>query len=213
MNKNMDGLKDPTLEAAERREAVRKAIEGSHDVFDNPGIELNQRYVSDAAVTGGASMPDYTVDPELFYEPTSFPGARLPHAWVARDGHRESILYLCGQGKFTLLTGPSGEGWREAAKAAEKTFGVPITVHVIGPGQEYEDMYHDFARMRETRDDGALLVRPDVYVGWRADSFGDNATQDLLAALGQILGRDPAKQTGDASTEEEKWQGFGEKVF
>jgi len=41
-------------------------------------------------VSDGTPEPAYTRDPELYYHPTTWPGARLPHAWLGRDGHRVS---------------------------------------------------------------------------------------------------------------------------
>jgi hypothetical protein len=37
--------------------------------------------------------------------------------------------------------------------------------------------------------DGALLVRPDDFVGWRADKLPRSPRTDLSRALCQILGR------------------------
>ena len=42
---------------------------------------------------------------------------RLPHAWLSHGEGRFSTLDLLGQG-LTLLTGPEGRAWPEAAKAA-----------------------------------------------------------------------------------------------
>ncbi|KUO12421.1 hypothetical protein AQJ58_09370 [Streptomyces sp. DSM 15324] len=49
-----------------------------------------------------------------------------------------------------------------------KEFGLAIATAVIGPGQEYEDPYGDWARLREIGDPGALLVRPDNHVAFFA---------------------------------------------
>ena len=138
-------------------------------------------------------MPPYGTDAEDWYQPTSFPGAHLPHGWVFKQGHKTSLLYLCGDGRFTLLTGNSGIGWREATRAAEAVFGIRIVVHVIGPGQEYEDLYGDFARISEIHESGALLVRPDLHVGWRSRQWSDSAAEELNSALGSILGMEPGK--------------------
>ena len=37
--------------------------------------------------------------------------------------------------------------------------------------------------------DGALLVRPDDFVAWRADQLPHSPEDDLGRVLGQILGR------------------------
>jgi 2,4-dichlorophenol 6-monooxygenase len=187
MRRNMALLKESGPEAAERRMALRAAIDQSDYVYNCHGVEMNQRYISDAVVTDGQKPPEYTRDPELYYQLTSFPGARLPHAWLARDGARISTLALCGDGKFTLLTGLGGEAWIEAAATVAAQYGVPIRTHIIGPGCAIEDPHGDFARIREAGESGALLVRPDVYVGWRAGSVSADAADRLRVAMATIL--------------------------
>ena len=45
---------------------------------------------------------------------------------------------------------------------------MPVSAVVIGPGREVTDLYFDWAKLREVEEDGALLVRPDKHIGWRA---------------------------------------------
>ncbi len=59
----------------------------------------------------GTPEPEYTRDPELYYHPTTWPGARLPHCWLGSDGHEISTQDLAGHGRFALLTGISGQAW------------------------------------------------------------------------------------------------------
>ena len=68
-------------------------------------------------MTDGQPEPAFEKDRELHYQPTTWPGARLPHVWVfGRDGKKVSTLDLCGHGEFTLLTGIGGEAWVAAAE-------------------------------------------------------------------------------------------------
>jgi 2,4-dichlorophenol 6-monooxygenase len=60
---------------------------------------------------------------------------------------------------------------------------------VIGPGRELEDLFGDWAALREIEDTGCLLVRPDQYVGFRAMHLAEDAAASLTGALRQILGR------------------------
>ncbi len=50
--------------------------------FDAHGVEMNQRYRSGAVVADGSPSRHFDRDPELHYQPTTWPGARLPHAWL-----------------------------------------------------------------------------------------------------------------------------------
>lgn len=112
------------------------------------------------------------------------PGTRVPHAWVFVGGKRTSTLDLLGAG-FTLITGDDDAAWRDAAVAASKTLGIPISVQRIGTALDVDGSW---AASTGLAPDGALLVRPDDFVGWRADRFPPSPEDDLTRALGQILG-------------------------
>jgi len=189
MRRNMAARKEATPEAAQQRAALQAAIANTDYIYNAHGVEMNMRYESCAVVPDGTPDPGFERDKELYQQNSSRPGSHIPHVWLSRNGSQVSTLDLCGSGKFTLITGIGGEAWVEAAKAAEKEFGIELPVHIIGPGQTYEDPYGDFARVRETQETGALLVRPDSIVGWRADAVSDSATADLTHAVASILGR------------------------
>jgi 2,4-dichlorophenol 6-monooxygenase len=73
-------------------------------------------------VTDGQMEPAFELDAELHYQPTTWPGARIPHVWLyRRTGEKHSTLDLVGQGRFTLLTGIERRGLgRAAAKRLAK---------------------------------------------------------------------------------------------
>lgn len=190
MKENMAARKNSTTEAAEQRAALRQAIDNSDPVYNCHGVEMNQRYESAAVVPDGTEDPGFLRDQELYYQASSRPGARLPHAWlIDEDGYSVSTLDLCGGGHFTLLTGIGGEAWQDAVRTVEDAFDIEVNVHVIGPGRQFDDPYGDWARLRETTETGALLVRPDIFVAWRADAVSPSATEDLTSAMECILGR------------------------
>lgn len=178
-------LEQDTREAAERRAALRKALELKDYEFNAHGVELGQRYRSGAVVPDGTPEPAYRRDPELYYHPTTWPGARLPHCWLGRGGHRVSTHDLVGKGRFTLLTGIGGEPWVEAGRVLGEELGVEIEGVVIGPGRRYTDLYDDWSRLSEIAENGVVLVRPDGHVAWRAGSLA----ADPAATLGEVLAR------------------------
>jgi putative polyketide hydroxylase len=95
---------------------------------------------------------------------------RLPHAWLRRARRRVSNLDLLGRG-LTVLTGPDGHAWADAA-AVETAF--PLDVHAVdGPA----------AGVLSMGPDGAVLVRPDARVVARWPAAGDPRA-DLTAAVG-----------------------------
>lgn len=189
MRDNMAARKDATPEAAQQRAALQAAIGNTDYIYNAHGVEMNMRYDSCAVVPDGTPDPGFERDKELYQQNSSRPGAHIPHVWLSQNGSQVSTLDLCGDGKFTLITGTGGEAWVKAAEAVEKEFGIELPVHIIGPGQAYDDPYGDFARVREIQESGALLVRPDSIVGWRADVVSNNATADLTHAVASILGR------------------------
>jgi len=190
MNQHIAARADATPEGEARREALRKALELKDYEFNAHGVEMGQRYASSAVLPDGTPEPRPTRDPELYYSPTTWPGARLPHAWLARpDGRKVSTQDLAGHGRFALLTGVAGEAWAAAAADASAALGVAVAAHVIGPRREHIDVYDDWARLREVRESGCVLVRPDGHVAWRAHELLDDPAGELIRALASVLNR------------------------
>ncbi|WAB90167.1 FAD-dependent monooxygenase [Pseudomonas citronellolis] len=174
----------------ERRAALEKAIQLQHYQFNCHGVELGQRYRSGAVLADGSEEPAYTRDRELYYHPTTWPGAHLPHAWLHDTaGRKLSTLDLCGQGRLTLLTGHGGDAWCRAAETLGRELGIDLAVRRIGLGLDYEDSYGDWARLREIDEDGCLLVRPDQHVAWRSQGAAADAEAVLLGAVKAVLAR------------------------
>ncbi|KOV61395.1 2,4-dichlorophenol 6-monooxygenase [Streptomyces sp. NRRL WC-3618] len=181
---NIAARKDATEAAAAQRARLREAIAAKVYEFNAHGVDLNQRYESGAIVPDGTPDPGFARDPELHHQPSTRPGARVPHAWLTSGTRTLSTLDTVGRGRFTLLTGIGGDAWVRAAKAQP----LDIATVVVGPGQEYEDPYGDWAGLSEISDAGVLLVRPDGFVAFRHAEAAEDAEQLLTDALRQILG-------------------------
>jgi 2,4-dichlorophenol 6-monooxygenase len=182
--------KAPGAEGEKIRQSLREAIAYKAYEFDAHGVEHNHRYASSAVVQDGTAMPEFRRDPELYAQPTTWPGAKLPHTWVTEQGHRVSTLDLGGHGRFSVFTGIGGADWLTAAAQLAASTGVDITPVSIGPGETYEDPYGTWAGLREIGDSGVLLVRPDLYVAARrsiAPSSAGEAHDWLAAALRTVL--------------------------
>ncbi|CAN0624847.1 2,4-dichlorophenol 6-monooxygenase [Burkholderia multivorans] len=184
-------FRDPGPEGARARQAALDALELKNREFNAQGVEMNQRYASSAVLPDANAEPEvWARDPELHLQPTTRPGAKIPHAWlIDRHGMRVSTLDVVGKGKFSLVTGLSGQAWREAARS----LGLPFLRTVVIGEPTHQDVYCDWQRLREIDEAGALLVRPDGYVAWRhcAGVFdADTARVSLQHALAAILGRD-----------------------
>lgn len=190
MQANMDKRCDSNMEAEQQRAAIREAIAFKKYEFDAHGVEMNQRYKSSAIVTDGQMEPAFELDAELHYQPTTWPGARIPHTWVFDpEGGKHSTLDLVGRGQFTVLTGINGEPWAEAAKVVGQQLGIDIRTHVIGPRRAIIDHHGDWARAREVNEAGCVLVRPDQHVAWRAEDMAENPQAELMRVLNALLHR------------------------
>lgn len=184
-------IKAPTAAGAAVRAELRQALALKNYEFNAHGIELNQRYASMAVIPDEDAAPETWVrDRELYLQPTTRPGAKLPHAWlVSRDGRRISTLDVVGRGKFTLMTGLSGQAWRLAVQALDKPF---LRLVVVGE-DETQDPYGVWPATGQIDEAGALLVRPDGYVAWRAAAdiwVAQEAISRLQSALKRILRTD-----------------------
>ncbi|WP_299031003.1 FAD-dependent monooxygenase [uncultured Sulfitobacter sp.] len=187
---NMDARCDSTAEAEAQREALNAAIAFKKYEFDAHGIEMNQRYSSTAAVTDGQIEPDFALDATLHYQPTTWPGARIPHAWLFdAEGGKHSTLDLAGGGAFTLFTGLGGKAWAEAAQKVAEKMGIKLHAHVIGPRQQYVDHTGDWARANEISDAGCVITRPDQHVCWRTDGAADDPVAELTRIMSAILSK------------------------
>jgi 2,4-dichlorophenol 6-monooxygenase len=187
MKANMEARKEDTPDSKERRARLREAIFFKQYEFDAHGVEMNQFYVSDAVVCGEGDERTLDQDPELVYQPSSCPGARIPHVWLEKDRQPVSTLDVVGHGRFTLLTGIGGGSWRKTVEEMAAS-GFPIRCVSIGAGEDYEDPFGDWARASEIEDDGALLVRPDQFVAWRQKVRASDCAAALRMALTQIAG-------------------------
>src|SRR2546423_12876283 len=114
MRANMEARKDETPEGAAQREQLRRAMALKNYEFNAHGVEFNQRYTSAAVVPDGTEEPTYERDPELYYHPTTWPGARLPHCWVEHRGRRASTRDPPGKARLTTLTATTGQPLGEA---------------------------------------------------------------------------------------------------
>jgi 2,4-dichlorophenol 6-monooxygenase len=184
---SLAGLYEPGEEGDRRRAALRDAVEVTNYQFNAHGVEVGYRYRHGAIVTDGTDEPVSPRDAQLYYHPTTWPGAHLPHVWLQRDGQQLSSLDLVAGNRFALLTGIGGEGWSDAAQALEKATGVGVDVHIIGSRDGIIDIYGDWDRLRGIGTTGCVLVRPDRHVAWRAQQIDRDATRLLHQVMQQLL--------------------------
>ena len=131
------------------------------EMRDELTIEIGQFYRSPVIPEGRGADQPACMHPD---ETRGAPGSRVPYAWL--DATTSTID--CAADGFTLLTGPEGQQWNGASPA----FSLSETVLGI------ETLYR-FG----IEPSGALLVRPDGFVAWRAESDADATPEEMRRVL------------------------------
>jgi putative polyketide hydroxylase len=149
------------------------------------GMDLGFRYQHGAVAPDGTAPPPVE-DPMADYAQNGCPGGRAPHLWVQRDGQRLSTLDTFGRG-LVLLAGSDGAAWRAAAARAAQPRRVPIEVLTVGQTGDLRAPAGRFEALYGVEPNGAVLIRPDGFVGWRAQRPSNTPADDLAAALATIL--------------------------
>ena len=159
---------------------------GNHDLQaqeDDLCIELGECYQSPAVCPSGQGQRPGHVHPR---EANALPGTRAPHLLLVRDGREISTLDLFGK-NFVLLAGSRDTGWCQAARDAAADCHLPLDAWHIGA--DLGDPAGRFAECYGTSMDGAVLIRPDGFVAWRAQSPPESRRGTLETALTHLLCR------------------------
>jgi putative polyketide hydroxylase len=168
----------------ERRPIAARTVELSYHLNSNSrevGSMLGQ--ILGTAFDAGGLIPDGTTPPEVAdpvadYVPCARPGHRAPHHCLDIDGRRQSTIDLF-DGRFVLLS--AGERWRAAACELGLEMSVPMGAYAITDT--------GWAHLYGVGPDGAVLVRPDGYVAWRAQEAARDMKGELERVLGRLLAR------------------------
>ena len=181
---------DPGAKGRKRRQDFQQGIRSTAREFHGLGIEMGQRYTSAAVYQDDEGPPPPPLeDPVMELQIGTYPGKRLPHAWLNKRTPEKkfSTIDLAGHGRFCLFTGPGGQDWKTAAEEVGKSLGIEIDVHSIGWKQDHEDIYFEWAKRREVEEDGCVLVRPDRFVAWRCTEMIPDASTKLEKVMRRIL--------------------------
>jgi 2-polyprenyl-6-methoxyphenol hydroxylase-like FAD-dependent oxidoreductase len=178
---------DLTVEQAYARYVTRVApYLGTQDVqplVDDFSMEIGYCYSSPAIPGRADSSP-------LHEHPAASrgrPGSRAPHVVLERAGSRLSTLDLFGK-NFVVLAGFAGAAWCTAALAAGRQAGIELDACQVGSG-DLRDADERFPGAYGISPSGAVLVRPDGFVGWRAIDAAGASPAALLHVLHTLLCR------------------------
>jgi hypothetical protein len=169
-------VEDDTAEGANARKLIGADIVATRaKTFISDGIALGYIYESPVIVSDGTPRPQLSV---MDYTPTTYPGARAPHAWISEG---KSTLDLFGRG-FVLARADGADP--STLVAAAKNRGVPLEV--------FEIQDSSIAKLYERK---LVLVRPDGHVAWR----GDEVPSDPLAVIDAVRGVAVAQRAAKAA--------------
>jgi 2-polyprenyl-6-methoxyphenol hydroxylase-like FAD-dependent oxidoreductase len=153
--------------AQARREMGEEIVSSQTKVYVTDGTALGYVYdPSPVCCSDGAPLAPASI---MQYHPTTRPGARAPHAWLA-DGR--STLDLFGRG-FVLLRFGDAAPDPGALVSAFASRGVPLAVVPLADPS--------IAALYERK---LVLVRPDGHVAWRSDA----APSDPFAVADRVRG-------------------------
>jgi putative polyketide hydroxylase len=152
-------------------------------------VIFGYRYGEGALAAERGQTAEFSLAPD---EPTGAPGTRAPHVALVRNGEEISSLDLYG-GRCVLVCGSAGGPWAEAMSQVSANLGWPAEVYRLGadlidPGARWE-------RAHGVTASGAVLIRPDGFVAWRAkdqragDAAGLARVLDEALAGCQLAGR------------------------
>jgi 2,4-dichlorophenol 6-monooxygenase len=177
-------------EDAQYRGQALRAIRGITMESNELNVEYGYRYASAAVVEDGSPEPRPLDDVRL-YEPSTRPGSPLPHAWIDdEDGVRRPMKDLVRPGRFLLIAGDEGFRWCSAAREIARTNEIPLdTVRIGHVDGDLFDPRLAWLQYRGIQRDGAVLVRPDRFIGWRSIGAAADPAALLAGALQRILGR------------------------
>ena len=156
-------------EDAEHRSTVLRGMRAQSMEFSELNVEYGYSYESAAVVSDGTPAPDLLDDIRV-YQPSTRPGSPLPHAWIDdEDGNRRPIKDLVAPGRFLLIAGEDGEAWCEAARRSPRRRACPSTrcASATSTATSTTRAAPGCASAR-SQSDGAILVRPDRFIAWRA---------------------------------------------
>jgi putative polyketide hydroxylase len=189
-----DAERRPVAEATSARAAARSA-EHSHPGFAAPpaaggkgprqgilNVALGYRYPQGAVVGADPSVPAVPEGLDL----TGGPGSRAPHLWVRRGDERISTLDLYERSLVLLSDATEPNAWHEAAVRLAGDLSLPLRSYRVGSGAGADLVPEDDADWAERHGiapGGAVLVRPDGFVAWRAP----RAEADAEAVLRNVL--------------------------
>ncbi|MBK5471731.1 MULTISPECIES: FAD-dependent oxidoreductase [Bacillus] len=155
--------------------------EGSLNNIDGLAVTVGYQYCSEAIIDN--SVTPHRMDS---IELNGRPGTRAPHLWGTYEGKEVSILDLFGN-SFVLLTRVENSSWAEAAHTVSAKLGINIKGYRVGLSGDFIAPEDIFSKLYGIENGGAVLIRPDGFIGWCSEKAVVNPDIVLDEVMGILL--------------------------
>ncbi|TXR64688.1 FAD-dependent monooxygenase [Bacillus sp. AR18-7] len=155
--------------------------EGSLNNMDGLAVTVGYQYCSEAIIDD--SVTPHRMDS---VELNGRPGTRAPHFFGTYDGKEVSILDLLGN-DFVLLTIAENRTWAECVQNVSSTLGINIKFYSVGLRGDFIAQEDIFSKLYGIENGGAVLIRPDAFIGWRSEKEVVNLDVVLEEVMSNLL--------------------------
>ncbi|WP_140420374.1 FAD-dependent oxidoreductase [Bacillus cereus] len=155
--------------------------ESSLNIMDGLAVTVGYQY-SSKAIIDDSDNPHRMDSVEL----NGRPGTRAPHFFGTYDGKEISILDLLGN-DFVLLTISENRTWVEYVQNVSSTLGINIKFYSVGLRGDFIAQEDIFSKLYGIENGGAVLIRPDAFIGWRSEKEVVNLDVVLEEVMGNLL--------------------------
>lgn len=197
----------PTPLGDKQRLRITDAVKNQRTHFLFLGQEVGFGYWNSPLITADRSAhyaeAHQVEDPVFTYIPNARPGSRTPHVGVVERGSETpTSIHDYIHGGFTCLINADNpcsdnqctDNPCKSAAIRQLEPGVPFSVYSVGPAESDADLVDvngTFEERYGVAVGGAVLIRPDGHVAWRASSQAFSVA-DIEAAIRKSLGENPA---------------------
>lgn len=155
--------------------------EGSLNNMDGLAVTVGYQYSSKAIIDDSATPHRMDI-----VQLNGRPGTRAPHFLGTYGGNDVSVLDLLGN-DFVLLTGAENCTWADCVQDVSSRLGVNIKIYRVGLNGDFIAQENVFSELYGLGDEGAVLIRPDGFIGWRSEKEVVNPYLLLEEVMGNLL--------------------------
>ena len=171
-----------------------KKLPAAEKIIDDYHVIFGQLYRSGAFIAEENHATDSGFeDPR---KPSGRPGSRAAHVIVEHAGKRLSTIDLF-KGHWVFLVGSGGGAWLESAQRSPAASSFDVESYRVGADGDLKDIEHRWAKAYGVNSDGAVLVRPDGFIAWRAGEASDQAEKILSDVFERLNFREKTRVTDD----------------